>query len=127
MSPRKQLSTYAKGDSNVETLRTWIRRTRLENVPTNQYGGASRSAILSQLNISRSSAISNSRMTALFENLDARLRGKPKTAPDTPAVVPNDSEQHAYCLDLHRENLRLRAEVRRLRWSEDTGCSVADD
>lgn len=124
MNSRKQPSTYAIGEANVETLRAWIRRTRVENVPTNQYGNASRSAILRELNISYSSAHTNSRMTELFESLDKRIHAAPKAAPAAKADVPGDSEQHSYCIELNRENLRLKAEVRRLRWSDDTGRST---
>lgn len=127
MSPRKRISTSAQATLNAETLRVWIQRTSQEQVPTNQYGRASRSTILGLLKISRSAAISNPRIAKLFAQLDARLRATPKAADHPSDEVAGNVEQHSYCIDLQRENLRLKAEVRRLCWSEDTGRNVSED
>ncbi|ENG0237747.1 hypothetical protein [Burkholderia multivorans] len=127
MSHQKHMSTAAKAASNVDTLRDWIRKTSLEQVPTNQYGGASRTTILNLLSISRSTAASNPRIAELFEALDVKLRAIPTTFESGQAEAPADPQQHAYVIGLHRENLRLKAELNRIRWSDDTGRSTGDE
>jgi len=121
MTARTRISTSAQASSNEKTLRAWIQRTNLEQVPTNQYGGASRSAILKRLNISRSTAVSNPRITELFASLDTRLLAKPKATALQTNDVGGIADPHTYCAELHRDKLRLEAQVRRLQWRDDTG------
>lgn len=123
----RRLSTHSQGQINEERLRKWARDIKLANIPTNQVGGASRTAILKLIGASRSTAHSNPRIAELFQQLDARLLGETPIESTSAVAYPNEPESlRELILTLRGENAALRATVKRLQWRDDTGSSVRD-
>ncbi|MDC8786319.1 hypothetical protein [Roseateles koreensis] len=75
--------SQAKGNNNFERLTEWVKKTPLNKVPRNRVGGACRSTICAELEISRSTVTSNPKIGELFNGLDASLKKVP--APDKKA------------------------------------------
>ena len=122
-------STFATGSANEKRLREWIIATKLDNVPTNQVGGASRTAIMKMIGASRSTAQSNPRIAALFEGLDTALLNREAAtlaSRDNRIKEPDSSGSQQLLLALQGEIAALRAKVRRLEWRDDTGLSIRE-
>ncbi|MFM0627774.1 hypothetical protein [Paraburkholderia xenovorans] len=101
---------------------------KIDSVPRNQFGDASRQAICSQLGISRSSCQSNSEINKLFEELDIKLGKHPR---GNKVVTKRDSEQREVdsatlgeIERLQNKNEELSGRLARLSYLENTGWEL---
>ncbi|EAQ96462.1 hypothetical protein [Congregibacter litoralis] len=74
----KRQNTYAKiGADNAEKVKEWGKETPVSQMPTNQFGGVSRSKVCEMLGFSPSTVGSNIAISEAFDRIDERLAKAP--------------------------------------------------
>lgn len=131
MNPTKPLSCQAQGAANAEKLRKWIAVTPFSAIPVNQFGVSSKKTICDCIGIPKSTIHSNKALRNLFQLLDEELSTNPilghAGTPDTDSRSSSKNSDSWYQVKaLSDENEKLRLQLARLRYLENTGRLVSD-
>ncbi|MFL9992417.1 hypothetical protein PQR34_14485 [Paraburkholderia sediminicola] len=81
MSPLIEHDRHKIKDASAARLEAWIKATPVEDVPLNQFGGASRTRICELLHITRSTVGSNAHLLRMFSELDKQIEKRAEVEP----------------------------------------------
>lgn len=111
---------------NVTKLRSYVNKTSVSEVPTNQYKKSSRQRICKELGITYSTVGSNADLASLFDQLDNKIGAnkigvKQPKSNETLQLKARISTLENRVTSLKAENEALRSHIKRYEHFETTG------
>ncbi|MBX9677015.1 MAG: hypothetical protein K2V71_10480 [Methylotenera sp.] len=126
MTKEKGKSAAEIARVNVTMLRSYVNKTSVSEVPTNQYKKSSRQRICKELGITYSTVGSNADLASLFDQLDNKIGAnksgiKQPKSNETPQLKARISTLENRVSSLKAENEALRSQIKRYEHFETTG------
>jgi hypothetical protein len=112
---------HKQARANENRLKSWIESTPLSDIPINQFGESSRMQICDALNISRSTVRSNPRISALFAELDERIKKVATSESSAKRKSTRRARELNYVSGLQRRVDEAELRCARLKYLEDNG------